>query len=62
MITIDAKIVPFTVPDHVVISQTIRDSPYTLPLAVLDAATLSNLCDQFRTDCFMKAGKIDHGM
>jgi hypothetical protein len=70
MITTKIALVPFTVPNYVRIQRppghvTTREDGFpvgnegTFILAELDEHTLSELCDQFRKDCFKKAGKTE---
>jgi hypothetical protein len=59
------KLHPFAVPDFVVQAQTPGNredgwrKAIVVPISELSAATLGELCDEFRRDVFAKAGKSD---
>lgn len=64
-ITQEIDVQPFMTPNFVITRMPtgkkqdgFQEAP-KLPLADVDAATLSMLCDQFRSDVFAKAGKKD---
>lgn len=57
-INVEIEIIPFDVPEFVLqVGVERRDAP--IRIRDLDEATLSALCDGFREEVFMKAGKKD---
>lgn len=57
-VTLQIEIEPFVTPNFVVISNKgTKASNETLSIKELDAVTLDELCHQFTTDVFRKAGK-----
>jgi hypothetical protein len=64
-VTHEVEVQPFTTPNFVITvmppgarQEGIKEAP-KIPLADMEAATLSLLCDQFREEIFSKAGKKD---
>lgn len=56
----EIKLKPFQSPNDVVEDVTgLKFEPRIYSLDMLEARTLSDLCDQFRKDIFQKAGKSD---
>lgn len=66
MATYNMKLKPFQVPNFVILELPNRvrqegfsgDTP-TIPLMNLDVATLDEMCNEFRSEVFRKAGKQD---
>jgi hypothetical protein len=58
--TIEVKLRPFTVPNFVIAESdtaAAKDDGVSYPISALDAATLDQMCSDFRDGVFKKAGK-----
>lgn len=55
----EIKLRPFRTPNFVIIPETYGRSTDSIPLCDVPAKDLSDLCDQFRSEIFRKAGKKD---